>query len=120
MNLIKDDATLTEVRRFFCKALMPLARRLKYEGRVFFPVKAEPQLQTYYVTRDKTSMVSEDFEMAGCDSIDNLEEALINMWTSQGYPELNTLAPALTKLAQSLHFVEEQNEEVSPFVYVMF
>ena len=120
MNSIKDDATLTEVRRFFCKVLMPLARRLKYEGRVFFPVKADPQLQTYYVTRDKTAMVPEDFEMAGCDSIGDLEKALINMWTSQGCPELDTLAPALSGLAQSLYFAEEQNEEVSPFVYVMF
>ena len=120
MNSIRDDATLMGVREFFCKVLMPLARRLKDEGRVLFPVGAEPHLETYYVTRDKTTMVPEDFVVAGCDSVDSLEKALVYMWTSQGHPELSILAPILSKLAESLYFVEEQNKEVSPFIYVMF
>ncbi len=60
------------------------------------------------------------FEVAGCNSFDSFEKALTDMWTSQGSPELAALAPTLSKLAKSIYLVEEQSEEVSPFIYVMF
>ncbi|MBL7124598.1 MAG: hypothetical protein ISS51_00680 [Dehalococcoidales bacterium] len=120
MNSTRDDDTLLEVTRFFFEELMPLAKKLQDEGKAFFSVKPNPNAQTYYKKREKTIMHPESFEVVGCDSFDSFEEALIDMWTSQGYSELTKLAPTLLKLAKSLYFVEEQSEDISPFIYVMF
>lgn len=99
---------------------MPLAEKLRSEGQAFFPVKGDPNATTYYIKRDKTTMAPEDFEVVGCDAVESFREALIDLWRSQGHPQLTGLAPGLSRLAESLHQVEEQNEEVSPFIYVMF
>ena len=120
MSLIRSDRTSSSVRKFFLKELIPLAEQLRGEGKAFFPVKGDPGATTYYIQRDKTTMTPEDFEVVGCDAVEGFEEALIDLWRSQGYPQLTALAPTLSRLARSLYHVEEQTEEVSPFIYVMF
>jgi len=76
-----DDAS-PQVREFFFAELLPLAEKLRAEGKYFFSVKPDPGVQTYYVTRDKRKMNPEDFEAAGCESEDSLEKAFVALWTS--------------------------------------
>src|SRR2546427_8433245 len=106
MNLIRSGRTSSRIRSFFFEELMPLAEKLRGEGKAFFPVKGDPNAETYYIKRDKTSMAPEDFEMVGCDAVENFEEALIDLWRLQGYPQLTGLAPTLSRLAKSLYHVE--------------
>lgn len=114
------NSTSATVKRIFFKELMPLADKLRSDNRRFFLTSAEPNVGTYYRQREKTTVNAQALEVAGCDSVDNLEKALTEMWTAQGYPELVALAPALSKLAKSLYLTEKQEEDVSPFIYVMF
>ena len=120
MSSTKADGAIPEVKKFFFEELMPLAEKLRDEGKSFFAVRPDPAAKTYYIKRKKTAMDPASFEVAGCDSFDSFEKALADMWTSQGYPELAVLAPTLLKLTKSIYSVEEQSEEVSPFIYVMF
>ena len=120
MSLIRSGRTSSSVMKFFFKELMPLAEQLRGEGKAFFPLKGDPGAETYYIRRDKTTIAPEDFEVVGCDAVEGFQDALVDLWTSQGYPQLTALAPTLSRLARSLYRVEEQSEEVSPFIYVMF
>jgi len=109
-----------DVKKFFSKEALPLAKKMKAGGKAFFPTSFDAAAQTYYVKRQKTTMTKADFEVAGCDSFEAFEKALEEMWRSQGYPELAALAPGLAKLSKALYAAEEQSGEVSPFIYVMF
>ena len=120
MSSTEAGGSIPEVKRFFSEELMPLAEKLRDEGKSFFAISPDPAAKTYYIKREKTAMTPASFELPGCDSLDSFEKALADMWTSQGYPELAALAPTLAKLAHSIYSVEEQGGEVSPFIYVMF
>lgn len=119
-NSIKPMNSNQEISNFFYEELMPLASKLQEEGKSFFSVKPDSNARTYYVRRAKTTMQPEDFEAAGCNSVDDLKEALVGMWVAQGNPELVVLAGTLSRLAKSLRFAKKQDDEVSPFIYVMF
>jgi len=45
---------------------------------------------------------------------------LASFWNNNGDSKLCELVPSLARLANELHVVEDQNEEISPYVYVMF
>jgi hypothetical protein len=109
-----------EAGKFFKKMALPLAEKLGGEGKEFFPEKFDSAATTYYVRRKKTTMDKYDFIVRGCESYAGLENALTDMWQSQGYPELVELAPGLSKLAEKLYAAEDESGEVSPFIYVMF
>src|SRR5213594_3901885 len=107
MSSIRARRTSSRVRKFFFEELMPLAEKLRGEGKTFFPVKGDPSAKTYYIKRDKTTMAPQDFEVVGCDAVESFGDAIVDMWRAQGYPELIGLAPGLSKLAESLYHVKE-------------
>jgi len=111
-----DDA----IRRFFDAELLPLAERRRREGRASFPTHPDPAAATYYQTRSKTSMAPRDFEVSGTESVAAFEKALADLWRPQGYADLVAVAPGMARLAAMLQQREEQSEEISPFIYVMF
>lgn len=120
MNLIRAKNTHKVIKKFFFKKLLPLSNMLKEKGESYFPTKPDSRLKTYFVKREKTIMLPEYFEIAACDSVDNFHDSLFEFWKSQGNSELCELSDELSKLAELMYMVEEQNEEVSPFIYVMF
>ena len=120
MNSINENDNFSQIRKYFNDELLPAARKMLADQNSFFPVVADPSLETYYTARDHRNASPEDFEIAGCDSPENFALALYKMWSSEGYPELSALAESMSKLAKSLHFAKEQSDEVSPFIYVMF
>src|ERR1043166_6808072 len=112
----KQDA----VRIFFNKELMPLAQKLKSAGRPMFPTGAEPGAATYFKTRSKTVMSREDFVLRGVESPGAFAAAMKAHWEKSRFPEMTALAPTMGKLAEILRGEPEKDEEVSPFIYVMF
>ena len=108
------------IRAFLDKELMPVASRLAGAKKAPFPAGPEASRLTYWVKRTHTSMTPSDFEVPGTASIDEFEPALAKMWTQQGWPELAPLAPSLAKIARAVYFTEDRDDEVSPFMYVMF
>jgi len=114
------NLTRVSVDKVFHRELLPLAKKLRDDGKLFFQTCAVPGAGTYYRQREKTVFRKEDFELPGSESCIALEKALSEMWLAQGYLELAVLAPLFAQLAKSLHSIEAKDEEVSPFIYVMF
>lgn len=106
-----DDARL---RRFYVDRLEPAARRLWERGVAFFPLGPDPTETTYYVAPPTGPDFSTLDDESGCG------EALRQMWSSEGYPELAELVPELMAIARELEVVEEEMTDISPFVYVMY
>jgi len=115
-----DEAKLAAVRAFFDKELMPLAAKLKGAGRPMFPTGAEAAAQTYFKTRTRTTMSREDFVVHGTESPEAFAQAMQSYWQRSRVPEMAALAPTMGKLAGQLRGEPEKDEEVSPFIYVMF
>jgi hypothetical protein len=65
-------------------------------------------------------MVRADFEWGGCSSVEVFPQQLAELWRAQGHEELASLAPALGKLAVALQRQDDQDQEVSSFIYVMY
>ncbi len=115
-----DPGKAAAVRAFFDKELMPLAQRLKSAGRPMFPAGAEPALPTYFKTRARTVMTRDDFLVPGVESPAAFAGAMRAHWERSPFPEMAALAPSMGKLAELLRGEPEKDEEVSPFIYVMF
>ncbi len=109
-----------EIEIFFQRQLLPLSQRLREAGRSFFLLRAEPGRQTYFSLRAKATAEPGDMDLPRCASPAELAAKLQELWQSQGAADLLPLAPALGKLAEMLARREEQEAEVSPFIYVMF
>lgn len=107
MNSTKQDLT----RRFFFQELMPAATELKESGQTIFATEPDPEASTYFVRRKKTGVDREDFE---------IPEAALRRACHASTPFAERLAPTLTELSLSLYQSEDQDHEVSPFIYIMF
>ncbi|TWT44872.1 hypothetical protein RAS1_12900 [Phycisphaerae bacterium RAS1] len=108
------------IHEFHARQLVPLAEKLVAQGRAVMPLEPEPAVASYYEQRKKTSMSPTDFEVFGTAQVGDFRDALAQLWKSQGWSELAPLAPGLAEIAQAVYFVEDRDEEVSPFLYVMF
>ena len=64
-------------------------------------------------------MSREDFEPEMPASPEELEPTLRRFWEARDLPELAALAPGLAELARCFYEQEQQEDEVSPFIYVM-
>jgi hypothetical protein len=120
MNSIDTHTAATHIREFFDRELLPAAAGLRQSGRIFFPTRAEFGTESYYIPRTKTTMARTDFELGELTTVENLEEAMRKLWIAQDYPELVPLAPSLAQIACEVRLRDEQTDEVSPYIYVMF
>jgi len=102
-----------QLRRFFRAKLIPAIEQLRARGVEFFPLGPEPELDTWYQgPPTETRFTTLD--------VDECEAAIRELWESQDLPELAGLAGELMRLAEALEVREEQDADVSPFVYVMY
>ena len=103
----------TSPEAFFHRVLMPLAERLRAEGRLGLPEGFRPPLHP--------SLAPEGFEPV---TADRLAEALRRLWEAQGRPEMIPLAEGLERIARDMAEAakegEEPPEDPSPFIYAMF
>ena len=105
---------------FFREVLVPVALRERATGREFFALRPEASAESYYVEPTKRSMAPEDFELRAADSVEDFVRELAALWASEGREGLAALAPRLAALAAEVREDEEQRDDVSPFMYVMF
>lgn len=105
---------------FFREVLVPAALRERESGREFFALRPDEAAESYYVEPTKGLMRPEDFELRAGESVENFVRELAALWTSEGLEDLAAMAPRLAALAAEVREDEEQPDDVSPFMYVMF
>jgi hypothetical protein len=116
----KDAAKDRSAAVFFREVLVPAALRERDSGREFFALRPDAESESYYVEPTKSAMRPEDFELRACESVEEFVRALAALWASEGGVELAAMAPRLAALAAEVREDEEQTDDVSPFMYVMF
>lgn len=113
----KDN--LAAPAEFFRGVLVPLAEAARREGTSFFPLGPDAQADSYYVEPTRRVMTRADFELRAAESLEDFVEELAALWTAEGHDELAALAPRLRELV--VHEADQDDEEeVSPFIYAMF
>ncbi|HEV7892766.1 MAG TPA: hypothetical protein VGP08_19280 [Pyrinomonadaceae bacterium] len=105
---------------FFREVLVPVALKEHESGREFFALRPDASAESYYVEPTKREMRPEDFELRAGESIKEFVRELAALWASEGREELAAMAPRLAALAREVREDEEQSDDVSPFMYVMF
>ncbi len=120
MSSTDEPALSGRLRRFFDGALMPASDAVRKRKGALFESGFDPGLSSYYVERSNRTMTREQFEIAGLENPEQLGRALGEFWKERRMPELLALAAGLSELAGDLREVEEEADEVSPFIYVMF
>ena len=65
-------------------------------------------------------MSKEDFEIGGHSTLESFAADLTSFWDDNKDYNLCELVPQLVELASELRVDEDQNEEISPYIYVMF
>ena len=118
MSLTEDQDILAA--EFFDELLTPLAARERDRAKSFFPLGADSQDESYYVEPPRRVMEAADFELRAAQSLSDFVKELAALWAAEGHEELAALAPRLLELAEEMREREEQAEDVSPFMYVMF
>lgn len=105
---------------FFREVLVPAARSEREAGREFFALRPDAEAESYFAEPAKGSMRPEDFELRACESVEDFVRELAALWASEGREGLAAMAPRLAALAAGVREDEEQTDDVSPFMYVMF
>jgi hypothetical protein len=120
MSLTDAEHKETLAAQFFTEIIVPLADTIRAKGKAFFPLGPDPQQESYYDEPTRRIMAPEDFEFSGDRSVEEFMTSLAAFWRQEGNSELAKIIPKLTELALQLSHEEEQDEDVSPFIYVMF
>lgn len=107
-------------REFFRIELLPLARKQQATGYRYFETRPDAACGSYFVRRAKTRWTAADFESQSVQAPEALAKALAVFWSRSGDADLATLAPKFAALAVRVYDVDDQNDSVTPFMYVMF
>jgi hypothetical protein len=117
----KVCATKNMTTEFFDEVIVPLAERARAEGISYFPRGPEPELETYFVEPSRKVMTPTDFELRAVESPEVFISELAALWRQEGHEELTEMAPRLAELALKIPQPDEaEQEDLSPFMYVMF
>ena len=109
-----------KIRHFFEQELIPLAAEMKQQRDIIPWVPLDADASTYYKTRQKTRMSKQDFEIGGHSTLESFAADLTSFWHDNKDYNFCELVPKLEELACELRVDEDQNEEISPYIYVMF
>jgi hypothetical protein len=110
MSSIDGDAQL---RRFYIERVIPTADSLRARGVSFFSPRPDPSAATYYQQRDRAEYI---FEAYG----DDVEHALEQQLADHSEADLSAMARDLVELAWELRRPDEDDGDVSAFLYPMF
>ena len=116
----RDERRDRAAADFFREVLVPAALRERETGREFFALRPSAEVESYYVEPTKREMRPEDFELRAAESVDDFVRELAALWVSEGREELAAIVERLGALAREVREDEEQRDDVSPFMYVMF
>lgn len=104
----------------FDDVIVPLAERMRQDGRQAFPTQPDVSWLSYYVRRKRSLMLPSDFTSAACADVAELEARLRAHWESLGRDELAGHAARFAAAARPLAQESATGAEVSPYVYAMF
>lgn len=104
----------------FDDVIVPLAERMRQDGRQAFPTQPDVSWLSYYVRRKRSLMLPSDFTSAACADAAELEARLRAHWESLGRDELAGHAARFAAAARPLAQESATGAEVSPYVYAMF
>jgi hypothetical protein len=110
MSSIDGDDPL---RRFYAELVVPTAESLRAGGVSFFNLRPDPSAATYYEPRGRAEYI---FEAYG----DDVERALEKQLADHPGADLSGMAKDLVELARELHKPDEDDGDVSAFLYPMF
>jgi len=119
-NIKQKNNIHPKIQTFFEQELLPLAIELKQQRDIIPWVSLDADADSYFKKRRKTSMSKDDFEKGGHSTLENFAADLAAFWGNSDDSILCELIPSLTELANDLYFVEDQSEDLSPYIYVMF
>ena len=123
MNLTKNKQKTNihpKIQHFFEQELMPLTAKIKQQQEIIPWVHLDADAITYYKTRPKKTMSKEDFEIGGHTTLESFAADLNSFWDDNKDYNFCELVPQLVELASELRVDEDQNEVISPYIYVMF
>ncbi len=104
-----------QAERIFDKGLQGGARST---GR-YFRLRPEASVESYFVKRESRRMEKGDFVVPACSSEGDLPGTMQSQWSEE--EGLRALAGDMGRLAEALRREgQQQTDEVSPFIYVMF
>jgi hypothetical protein len=119
MNSINDQNKKI-IRKFFDEHLIPISGNMKSANQTYFRLKPDNQVESYYIERKKKEYSSGDFEISDKLGLQELERILTVFWRGEDDKKLAEIAPDIAKMAKKLYQEEQLDEDVSPFMYVMF
>jgi TorA maturation chaperone TorD len=103
-----------KLQQFFSRHVVPAAEALRARGVEFFPMGPDAERESWY--EDGPSDQPDLFQYESAQAA----EKLAAHWASQDLPEVEALAQPLLELARMLEVKEEDSEDLSSFVYVMY
>ena len=107
-----DADRVAKLSRFFSEELIPVAVAIRERGVSILPGGEADQRASYY-----EKYVVSDAKIA---EEDGIAQELAELWMAQDLPELAALADPLLALALELAVDDEQDGDLSPFIYAMF
>ena len=120
MSLTNDNHELACALDVLFKKIMNISQANDQNLSIVIPLRPDKSKTTYFTPRKKKTMEKSDFEVHSSKEPNELEQSVKNLWKDFEAIGFLDLIPDLTSLASLLKTVEEQSEEVSPFIYVMF
>jgi hypothetical protein len=112
--------TTRELEKLFDGEIVPLGKRARGSGVALLETRWKGGAASYFVRRPLRSMTKADFEHGGCASPDTLAADFARLWRKPENQPLARLAPSFARLAATLRNVEEEAQDVSDFIYVMY
>ncbi len=114
MSSTEDDVgRKRRLEKFYDRHLASLAERLAARGAELIPGGPDEAESWYEPPPERMGDLAE-FEFENC------AEIMRGWWSAGEFPELAELAGPLAELAVEMEVGEEESDDVSPFVYVMY
>jgi carbamoyltransferase len=105
--------------QFFDEYLMPIIQQAEQRG-ALLSQRIDPDCPSYYQRRSRGLMDRVEFELPACSDGGSLLDAFGQIWTTLERTPFLDLAEPMVNLAESLYCLQEQHEEVLPFVYTIW
>jgi hypothetical protein len=123
MNSTNEAQLAEAIGPLFDEVLMPIAQRMRASGIQAFPLAPDVSWLSYYVRRKRASMTRADFTGASCVDVADLAQRLADHWQALGRHELAAQAARFGEVAgaaKAILSTDEQQADLSPYVYAMF
>ena len=116
----KRNKVNAKLENFYKNELVPLAKKLESDKTAKSWVDIDEKCETYFVKKLNRTLCKEDFEWGGHSILSRFGEDAVKFWEAREEDGVLELIPALVELANDLHDVESQSEEISSYIYAMF